>query len=78
MEPKCIVNEDANGDKRWYLNGKLHREDGPAIECANGHKYWFLNDINLHNNPSYIEKYFEGREEAKGVYLLMVCGGRNE
>ena len=21
-----------NGDKEWYLNGKLHREDGPAIE----------------------------------------------
>ena len=24
----------ANGDKSWYLNGKLHREDGPAIEWA--------------------------------------------
>ena len=23
-----------NGDKSWYLNGKLHREDGPAIEYA--------------------------------------------
>ena len=20
----------ANGDKSWYLNGKRHREDGPA------------------------------------------------
>ena len=33
-----------NGTKYWYLNGKFHREDGPAIECANGTKYWFLND----------------------------------
>ena len=32
-----------NGDKCWYLNGKLHREDGPAIEYSNGHKEWFLN-----------------------------------
>ena len=32
-----------NGDKFWYLNGKLHREDGPAVECANGDKSWFLN-----------------------------------
>ena len=27
-----------NGTKYWYLNGKFHREDGPAIECANGTK----------------------------------------
>jgi hypothetical protein len=25
--------------KRWYLNGKWHREDGPAIERANGDKF---------------------------------------
>ena len=35
---------DANGTKYWYLNGKLHREDGPAIEYANGEKQWYLND----------------------------------
>ena len=34
---------DANGDKEWYLNGQLHREDGPAVEYANGDKYWYLN-----------------------------------
>jgi hypothetical protein len=27
----------------WYLNGALHREDGPAVEYTNGTKYWFLN-----------------------------------
>ena len=32
-----------NGYKEWYLNGKWHREDGPAIENANGSKYWYLN-----------------------------------
>jgi hypothetical protein len=31
----------------WYLNGKLHREDGPAIEYKNGDKSWWLNG-NLH------------------------------
>ena len=30
-----------NGDKFWFKNGKLHREDGPAMEYANGDKYWF-------------------------------------
>jgi hypothetical protein len=27
-----------NGYKYWYLNGKLHRTDGPAIEYTNGRK----------------------------------------
>lgn len=34
---------NANGDKYWFLDGKLHREDGPAIERANGNKYWYRN-----------------------------------
>ena len=32
-----------NGDKYWYLNDKLHREDGPALEFASGNKSWYLN-----------------------------------
>ena len=32
-----------NGTKSWCLNGKLHREDGPAVEYADGDKFWFLN-----------------------------------
>jgi hypothetical protein len=28
------------GTKRWYLNGNLHRLDGPAIEWADGSKWW--------------------------------------
>jgi len=27
----------------WYSNGKLHRENGPAIENIDGTKRWFLN-----------------------------------
>jgi hypothetical protein len=32
-----------NGNKTWYLDGKCHREDGPAIEFADGSKRWYLN-----------------------------------
>ena len=32
-----------NGDRFWFLNGKLHREDGPAIEFISGDKHWYLN-----------------------------------
>ncbi|MAG26488.1 hypothetical protein CMI47_13155 [Candidatus Pacearchaeota archaeon] len=34
---------DDYGNKRWYLNGELHREDGPAILCHDGDKRWYLN-----------------------------------
>ena len=40
-QPEMKVN--SNGTKRWYLNGKLHREDGPAIEWSDGTKEWYLN-----------------------------------
>jgi hypothetical protein len=32
-----------SGDKYYYLNDHLHREDGPAIENINGDKHWYLN-----------------------------------
>ena len=32
-----------NGTKYWYLNNKLHRVDGPAVEFVNGDKTWWLN-----------------------------------
>jgi hypothetical protein len=31
------------GRKEWCLNGKLHREDGPAIEYPNGTNKWYIN-----------------------------------
>ena len=39
-----VMETDGYGNKRWYLNDQLHREDGPAIEYANGAEYWYLND----------------------------------
>ena len=41
QQPICEVS--SGGAKHWYLNGKLHRVDGPACEYANGNKSWFLN-----------------------------------
>ena len=40
-KPECKTYP--NGDKVWYLNGKCHREDGPACELASGYKEWYLN-----------------------------------
>jgi len=41
-KPECKTY--ANGTKEWWLNDRLHREDGPAVEYANGNKEWYLND----------------------------------
>jgi hypothetical protein len=39
--PERIEEED--GTIEYRLDGKLHREDGPAVEGANGDKIWCLN-----------------------------------
>ena len=46
-----------NGDKKWYLNGKLHRIDGPACEYANGDKAWRLNGVLHRENGPAVERF---------------------
>ena len=36
----CIV--AADGDKHWFKDDKIHREDGPAVEEAGGRTVWCL------------------------------------
>jgi hypothetical protein len=45
MDNEPTLEIDENGTKRWYLNGKCHRVDGPALEFANGEKQWRLNGV---------------------------------
>ena len=35
---------DKKGNIYWYVDGKLHREDGPAMITHNGSEYWYKND----------------------------------
>ena len=39
-QPQMTTNK--YGTKQWWLHGKLHREDGAAVEWADGTKQWFL------------------------------------
>jgi hypothetical protein len=39
--------EYTNGEKYWFLNDRIHREDGPAIEYVHGDKYWYLNGTSV-------------------------------
>lgn len=43
MENKPICKTDKYGNKLWYLEGILHREDGPAVEYTTGDKTWYFN-----------------------------------
>ena len=56
-----IMSIASNGDKKWKLNGVLHREDGPAREFRTGRKEWWLN----------------GDQYSKEQYTLMMFFGVN-
>ena len=59
-KPKVKV--DTDGSKHWYLNGKSHREDGPALELANGDKEWYLNG-KLHREDGPAVECADGTKE---------------
>jgi len=47
------------GVKRWWLNNKLHRTDGPALIEDDGTKEWFLNG-ELHRTDGPAVEYANG------------------
>jgi hypothetical protein len=62
---KYEVTVYTNGTKRWYLNGKRHREDGPAVTYTNGDKCWWLNGkLHREDGPA-----MEDSDGSKAYYL---------
>ena len=59
------------GTKRYYLNNKLHREDGPAIILADGSKFWYKNG-ELHREEGPASEWNTGE---KDWYLDGKCYG---
>ncbi len=43
----------------WTLNGKIHREDGPAVEYAGGRREWWING-NHHREDGPAIEYANG------------------
>ena len=67
IEYTVQVDENAT---RWYLNGKLHREDGPAYVGASGTKQWYLNgELHREDGPAV--------EDASGTKEWWVNGKRH-
>jgi len=84
---KPVVKEWANGDKYWYLDGKLHREDGPAVEYADGTKWWYLDGKRHREDGPAIERangpkswWLNGKlvteEEHKRLTSKATCEGK--
>lgn len=44
----------------WYLNGDLHRTDGPAVIHPDGSKEWWLNNM-LHREDGPALEYFSSK-----------------
>lgn len=49
-------------DKYWYLDGKLHRLDGPAFKCYDGTNVWYVKG-NLHRLDGPAIEWASGEKE---------------
>ena len=45
LGPAVIIDDPIGDYKMWYINGKQHREDGPAVEWGHGEKQYWLDDV---------------------------------
>ena len=54
----------------WKVDGKYHRENGPAVEWADGTKAWYLNNkLHREDGPA-VERANGGKEwYLNGEYL---------
>ena len=59
-KPKMTVNK--LGTKRWNLNGKPHREDGPAVEMPSGYKAWYKHGLR-HRADGPAKEWADGYKE---------------
>ena len=72
------INE--SGDRKWKnKEGRLHRENGPAVEWNNGDKIWFINgELHREDGPAIersdgIKKWWiNGTKYTKEEYLKYI------
>jgi hypothetical protein len=59
LENQCDITVEFISDKckEYYLNGELHRLDGPAIEYVNGDKEYWLNNVRIKKEDLSINKW---------------------
>ena len=76
---KYEFKKDIFGDKRYYLNGLLHKEDGPAVEWSTGIKVWYKNG-KLHREDGPAVEYINGDKFwwLNGKFYGNYCNFTNE
>lgn len=57
---KSVMMVGKDGTKNWHINGRYHREDGPAIECANGDTEWYRNGLRHREDGPAVEYVADG------------------
>ena len=69
MKTKPICEIGPDGTKAWYLNGKRHREDGPAVEYTSGSKKWWLNG-EQYSEPDYYRQLYKLGKITKEEFFI--------
>jgi hypothetical protein len=75
---------DANDIKRYYYNGKLHREGGPAIIRFFGLSTWYVHGVVhredgpaevMNDGMEFKERFFLDGEEVDGTIFRAILQG---
>jgi hypothetical protein len=78
---KLVKIEYIDGGESYYLNGVLHREDGPSQICSEGLKFWFKNGVLTRHDgpaiesPTYKEWYKNGIIHREGLPAVEMIDG---
>ena len=65
-QTKCEVLENSNGCKEWRVNGKLHREDGPAMGNA-----WYINGkLHREDGPAVVSYDVDELDEDDDTFAM--------
>lgn len=75
MKPEIKVDIYA---RKYFLNGVLHREDGPAVEYHNnGGKVWYQNGL-IHRLDGPALEYSDGTNDWYYKGQLIECDSQEE
>ena len=71
LKGTAIVHVHAEGIAHWFLNGRLHRMDGPAITAGRIGERWYKNGkLHRDNGPAITYNNGNQRWYKNGVHVI--------
>ena len=61
-----------SGGERWLVDGKFHRDDGPAVIRPDGDERYFLNGTQYQKSRYYKELYKTGLLSKKDYFIMLL------